>query len=77
METCNQFGGKYVLVQGFPGGSPVKNPPANAGHADSIPGWEGALEEEMATAPGFLPGEAHRQRSLAACGPWCRRVIHG
>ena len=25
---------------GFPGGTVVKNPPANAGDAVSIPGWE-------------------------------------
>ena len=29
----------YSLVLGFPGGSVVKNPPANAGNAGSIPGW--------------------------------------
>ena len=27
-----------VLLQGFPGGSVAKNPPANAGDAGSIPG---------------------------------------
>ena len=59
METCNQFGGKYVLVQGFPGGSPVKNPPANAGHADSIPGW--------GRGPGG--GNGHRSRVLAWRSP--------
>ena len=38
------------LKLGFPGGSVVKNLPANAGHTgdmDSIPG--SSLEEEMAT----------------------------
>ena len=34
---------------GFPGGSVVKNPPANAGDVSSIPGQEDLLEEEMAT----------------------------
>ena len=28
----------YILVEGFPGGSLVKNPPANAGDSGSIPG---------------------------------------
>ena len=28
-----------MLYSGFPGGSAVKNPPANEGDADSIPGW--------------------------------------
>ena len=35
--------------KGFPGGSVVKNPPANAGDAGSIPGWEGLLGKETAT----------------------------
>ena len=34
---------------GFPGGSAVKNPPANAGEAGSIPGSGRFLEKEMAT----------------------------
>ena len=28
-----------MLCQGFPGGSAVKNPPANAGDVGLIPGW--------------------------------------
>ena len=27
-----------IILMGFPGGSAVKNPPANAGDMDSIPG---------------------------------------
>ena len=27
------------MLEGFPGGSVVKNPPANTGDAGSIPGW--------------------------------------
>ena len=34
---------------GFPGGSVVKNLPASAGDAGSIPGQEDPLEKEMAT----------------------------
>ena len=34
---------------GFPGSSVVKNPPANAGDANLIPGLGGPLKEEMAT----------------------------
>ena len=36
-------------ILGFPGGSVVKNLPANAGDTGSIPGWEDPLEKEMAT----------------------------
>ena len=34
---------------GFPGGSVVKNLPANAGDLCSVPGREDSLEEGMAT----------------------------
>ena len=42
---------------GFPGGSAVKNPPANAGDAGLIPGSERSLEEEMATHSSILAWE--------------------
>ena len=41
---------------GFPGGSPVKYPPANAGDTSSIPG-SGTLEQEMATHSSILAWE--------------------
>ena len=45
---------------GFPGGSVVKNPPANAGDAASVPGW------------GRSPGEGNGTHSsiLAWKTPW-------
>ena len=55
----------YSGPWGFPGGSVVKNPLANAGDASSIPG--------LGRSPGegngnplqlFLPGKSHGQRSL-------------
>ena len=54
---------------GFPGGSEVKNPPANAGDAGLIP--------ELGRSPGgghgnpfqFLCGEFHEQRSLVGYSP--------
>ena len=42
---------------GFPGGSVVKNLPANSGDSRSIPGLEDALEEEMVTHSSTLAGE--------------------
>ena len=51
----------YLHNKGFPGGSVVKNLPANAG---SIP-LENPLEREMATTPIFLPRKFHKQTSLA------------
>ena len=38
----------------FPGGSVVKNPPANAGDLVHSLGWENPLEKEMATHPSIL-----------------------
>ena len=36
-------------------------------------GQEDPLEKEMATSPGFLPGESHGQRSLVGYSPWSRQ----
>ena len=47
-------------LAGFPGGSVVKNPPANAGDMGLILGWEDALEEEMATDSTILALEIPR-----------------
>ena len=50
----------YILVACFPGGSAVKNPPANAGDEGLISanagdlGWEDPLEKEMATHSSIL-----------------------
>ena len=42
---------------GFPGGSAVKNPPANAGDEGLIPGSGRSLEKEMATHSSILAWE--------------------
>ena len=40
-------------------------------------GQEDLLEEGMQPTPVFLPGESHRQRSLAGYSPWGhKRVGH-
>ena len=50
-----------MLTQGFPGGSGVKNPPANAGDGGAIPAFrrnqEDPLEKEMATHASILAWE--------------------
>ena len=53
---------------GFPGGSVVENPPANAGGTGSIP--ESGRPPGEGNGPGFLPGKSHEQRSLADFGHW-------
>ena len=40
---------------GFPGGSVVKNPPASAEDASSIPGLEDPLEEEICPSYSMMP----------------------
>ena len=42
---------------GFPGGSAVKNPPANAGDVNQSLGQEDPLEKEMATQSRILTWE--------------------
>ena len=54
------------MVLGFPGGSLVKNLPANVGDAGSILGGEDPLEEEMADHPSVL--------ALTSCSPSGHRV---
>ena len=44
----------------FPGGSVVKNPPANAGNAGYLPAQEGPLEKGMAAHSGILAWEISR-----------------
>ena len=43
----------------------VKNPPANAGDMDSIPG-----EGNWQPSPVFLPGKPRGQRGLMGYSPW-------
>ena len=51
---------------GFPGGSVVKNLPANAGDVGSIPGSGRSPEEEN----GNPSRKSHQQRSLMGYSPW-------
>ena len=50
--------------------SAIKNLPAVQETWVRSLGWEDPLEEGMAAAPAFLPGESHGQRSLAG-------TVHG
>ena len=59
----------YYRLEGFPGGSVIKNLPASAGASVQSLGGEDALEEEMATHSGILCTEGG-QRSLAGYGSW-------
>ena len=59
------------IFKGFPGGSAVKNLPANAGDAGLILG-SGRRDgrRKWQPMPVFLPGEFHGQRSLGDYSPW-------
>ena len=63
----------------FPGGSDSKESAPNAGDPGSVPGLGRSPGEGLGNQPTpvFLPGEFHRQRSLAGCSPWgSNRVGH-
>ena len=57
-------------MKGFPGGSVVKNLPANAGDVGSVPGQKDLLEKKWQTTPVFLPGKSQVQRSLVGYSSW-------
>ena len=62
-----ELGGGAVPLGGFPGGSVVKNLPADAGDVGDVSstlGREGSPGEGNGN-PVFLPGKSHGQRSLA------------
>ena len=63
----------HAYILGFPGGSVVKNPPANAGRCRKLRFdiWVGKiLLNHNPFRSVFLPGESHGQRSLAGYSPW-------
>ena len=58
-----------AVEMGFPGGLVVKNPPASAGDAGSMPGsGRSPWRRKWPPTPVCLPGESHGQRSLAVHG---------
>ena len=68
----------FLFPMGFPGGTVLKNLPANAGGTEDaglIPGLGRFLEEEVSNTPVFLPRESHGQRSLAGPSPFgCKEL---
>ena len=76
-ERSDSVLGLLNCVGGFPGGSVVKNPPANAGGArdsGSIPGsGRSTGGRAWQPTPVFLPGKFPGQRSPAGYNLWGRR----
>ena len=59
------------FVWRYPTGSVVKDLPASAGDAGSIPGLgRSPWSKSWQRTPVFLPGKSHGQRSLAGYSPW-------
>ena len=58
------------IHEGFPGGSVVKNLPANQETMVCSLGQEDPLSRKWQPTPVFLPGKSHQQRSLAGYNPW-------
>ena len=59
---------------GFPGGSVVKNLPANQETWVQSLGEEDPLEKEMATHSSILAWESHGQRCLVGYSPWGHKI---
>ena len=69
--NCTKLSELLLSARGFPGGSAVKNPPANAGDTGLIPGsGRSPVERNGNPLQVFLPGEIHGQRTLAGYSPW-------
>ena len=64
------------LEWGFPVGSVVKSPPANAGDAGSIPWLEQIpWSRKWQSTTVFLPGHVYGQRNLAGNSPWDHKEL--
>ena len=62
---------------GFPGGTVVKNLPANSGNPrDWFDHWVRKIpwSRKWQSTPVFLPGKFHGQRNLAGYGPRSHKV---
>ena len=59
-----------MLCLGFPGGGVMKNPPANAGDADSIPGMGRGPEEGNGNPLQYSCLGNTMDESLAGGSPW-------
>ena len=65
-----------MCLAGFPGGSVIKNLPANAGDAGSIPGsGRSPQRRKWQPTPVLLPGESHGGRSLVGYSPWSHKEL--
>ena len=71
---CVKNSVSLIIPKGFPGGSVVKNLPANVGDVGLTPG-SGRSPGEGNGNPLHLPGESHGQRSVVGYSPQGPRVL--
>ena len=65
------------VMRGFPGGSAVRNLPANARDLGFIHGSGKSPGKGNGNPLQFLPGKYHGQKCLVGYSPWgCKRVGH-
>ena len=66
-----------MLPKGFPGGSAVRNPSANAGDSGLIPeSRRFPRRREWQPTPVFLTGKLREKKRMAGYSPWGHRVRH-
>ena len=66
----------YNWGEGFPGGSVVKNPPANAGDVGSVPGsWRSSEERNGSPLQHSCLRNPTDKRSLVGYSPWGRKEL--
>ena len=72
-DTCKDLA--IAKMGGFPGGSVVKNQPANERHRFNS--WVGKIlwRSEWQPSLVFLPGKSLGQRSLVGYSPWGRKEL--
>ena len=64
------------FIGGFPSGTLAKNPPASAGDAGLIPGFQKIpWRRKQQSTPVFLPGKSHGQGSLGGYSPWGHKRV--
>ena len=72
LESGSPISNLVPLLEGFPGGSVAKNPPAT--HAFDL--WVGKISWRRKCIPVFLTGKSHGQRILVSYSSWGCRVRH-
>ena len=78
MHVCTNLNIIYIMWEnnkGFPGGSVVKNPPANAGEAIWLLGWKILWRRKNLPTPVFLPGKSYGQMILMCYSPLSHKIV--